>query len=305
MEVDRESMLALRSFAFDRLSAAAAVLDGSGVIVDTNEAWRLFAHLNDGSIQVTGPGNNYLTVCDRAAATGSDGAAAAAAGLRQILDGAREHFDLEYPCPSPTEDRWFMLRASLAPIAEGAGVVLFHVNMTAHKLLEDCLTGEAEHDALTGLPNRRSAARFAEDHLAEARITLSPVWALFLDLDGFKLANDTYGHHAGDELLVQVAARAHRAIRDEDLLCRFGGDEFVVVCPGVAQEDAFALAARLREVMSQPFQVGAEEVSIGASVGFASSTVDSTVDALFGAADAEMYLDKRRSTRRRGRAVAH
>jgi hypothetical protein len=111
-ERQRDQRLELRSFAFDRLSAIAAVLDGSGVIVDTNEAWRLFAHLNEASIGETGPGVNYLDVCDRAAVAGSPEAAAVATGLREILHGEREHFDVEYPCASPDEDRWFMMQAS-------------------------------------------------------------------------------------------------------------------------------------------------------------------------------------------------
>jgi diguanylate cyclase (GGDEF)-like protein len=299
MERQRAQRLELRSFAFDRLSAIAAVLDGSGVIVDTNEAWRLFGHLNDGPIRSTGLGVSYLDVCDRSAASGADGAAAAAAGLRQILDGERERFDLEYPCASPTEDRWFRLQASSAPVADGAGVVLFHVNMTARKLLEDCFVAQAEHDELTGLSNRKAAVRYVTEQLVEARVTGDPMWVLFLDLDGFKSVNDTYGHHAGDELLVQVAARAHRAIRDGDLLCRFGGDEFFLACPRLDQIGAAALAARLRDVMSRPFQVGAAEVSIGASVGLASSHAESTVDSLLRTADTEMYIDKARQPRHR------
>jgi diguanylate cyclase (GGDEF)-like protein len=298
-EHERAQRLELRSFAFDRLTAIAAVLDESGVIVDTNEAWRLFAHLNDGSIRSTGPGVNYLDVCDRAAACGAGGAAAAAAGLREILDGAREHFDLEYPCASPNEDRWFLLQASSAPVANGAGVVLFHVNMTARKAIEDRLAVDAERDELTGLPNRRSAARFVNEQLADAEIARHPVWALYLDLDGFKSVNDTYGHHAGDELLVQVAARARRAVRDGDLLCRLGGDEFFLACLGLDHAGATALAGRLRQVMSLPFQVGAAEVIIGASVGLASSHPDSTVDSLLSAADIEMYVDKGRRARHR------
>ena len=294
MELDLEQTLALRSFAFDRLSANAVVLDDAGVIVDTNEAWRLFAHLNDGPIRTTGPGVNYLDVCDRAAASGTAGAATTAAGLRAILHGESEHFDIEYPCPSPAEDRWFMLQASSAPVADGAGIVIFHVNMTARKMLEVRLASEAEHDELTGLPNRRSAVRFVEEQLADARITMAPVWAFSMDLDGFKSVNDTFGHHVGDELLVQVALRARRAVREEDLLCRFGGDEFLLVCPGLTEEQAAKLAMRFREVMSEPFQVGADEVSIGASVGFASSVDYPTVDPLLRAADAAMYVDKRR-----------
>ena len=294
IERQQAQRLELRSFAFDRLSAIAAVLDDAGVIVDTNEAWRLFANLNDGSSRTTGIGVNYLKVCDRAAASGTSGAAAAATGLRAILDGERDHFDLEYPCPSPEEDRWFMLQASSAPVAGGAGIVLFHVDMSARRLLEDRLIGEAEHDELTGLPNRRSAIRYVTAELAAARVSGVPVWVLFLDLDGFKSVNDAYGHHVGDELLVQVAARARRAVRAEDLLCRFGGDEFLLACPGIDEVGATALAARLREVMARPFQVAAAQVLVGASVGLARSDTDSTIESLLSAADAEMYVDKRR-----------
>ena len=300
-ERQRAQRLELRSFAFDRLSAIAAVLDDSGVIIDTNEAWRLFAHLNDGPIESTGPGVNYLDVCDRAAASGTIGAAATAAGLRAILAGEHEHFDLEYPCASPNEDRWFMLQASAAPVDGGAGVVLFHVNMTARKVIEERLSAEADHDELTGLPNRRAAVRFVREQLADAEISHAPMWVLYFDLDGFKSVNDTYGHHAGDELLVQVAARARRAIREGDLLCRFGGDEFFLACPDLDEVGATALAARLRHVMSLPFQVGATEVVIGASVGLASSHAGSTIDSLLISADTEMYLDKSRGERHRGR----
>ncbi|MEO5840436.1 MAG: GGDEF domain-containing protein [Acidimicrobiales bacterium] len=287
-----ERVLELRSFAFDRLSAIAAVLDDGGVIVDTNEAWRLFSHLNGGSARTTGLGVNYLGVCDRAAAAGCEDAAEIAVGVRQILAGDRQRLDHDYPCASEIEDRWFMLSAAAAPVANGAGIVLFHVDVTARKLLEQRLCAESEHDELTGLPNRRSAVRYIEQHLAESRITGALLWVLFFDLNGFKAVNDTYGHHAGDELLVKVAARARRALRQGDLLSRFGGDEFVVVCPGLTSEGAEAIARRLTDAMAQPFQFGASEVSITTSLGLACSKPESTVDSLLKAADAQMYRQK-------------
>lgn len=284
--------MALRSFAFDRLNAIAAVLDGTGAIVDTNEAWRLFAELNDGSERTTGEGVNYLNACDRAAEAGVGDASTVSDGLREILAGTRTHFAHEYPCPSPTEDRWFMLQASSAPVAGGNGVVLFHVDFTAQKLREDRFVAAAEIDELTGLPNRRAAVRLISEHLALAKTTGAPLIVHFLDLDRFKAVNDTYGHHIGDELLVKVAVRARRALRDQDQLCRLGGDEFVLVCPALGHDGATALSARLRHVMSEPFQFGAEQITIGVSVGFNESALDSTVDQLLGGADAQMYLDK-------------
>ncbi len=290
-DVERPAdLLALRSFAFDRLGAIAAILDDTGTIVDTNAGWRLFTHLNDGAPERTGRGVDYLASCDRAAANGSSHASDAAAGLRQILAGERDHFDLEYPCPSPTEDRWFMLQAASAPVADGGGVVLFHVDISARKLREIELTTQAEYDDLTGLPNRRAVTSFIQRHLTSVD---EPLWLLFVDLDGFKAVNDTYGHHVGDELLVKVAARARRTVRQGDLLCRLSGDEFVLACPGIGDDRASEIATRLRDVMAEPFQVGAAQVRIGASVGVASSDPTSTVASLLSSADSAMYLDKR------------
>jgi hypothetical protein len=135
-----------RWYAFELFGAASAVLDASGVVVDTNEAWRMFATLNGARPGTTGAGMNYLRVCDRAYNSGVRSAGAVAAGLRSILRGERLTFELEYPCPSPIEDRWFRLYASTAPVQNGAGVVLFHVNLTAGKLLEQRLGQERGHE---------------------------------------------------------------------------------------------------------------------------------------------------------------
>ncbi len=290
--------VALRSYAFDRLGACAAVIGADGTILDTNEAWRLFAHLNGGSNTGTGRGVNYLSTCDVAADAGVDGAATVAAALREILSGDREHLEFEYPCPSPIEDRWFLLSASSAPVDAGAGAVLFHVDMTAHKLMTDRLLTFAETDLLTGLPNRRVAIRTIEEQLALVEVEGRPVSVLYIDINDFKRVNDRYGHHVGDELLAKVASRTSRAVRESDRLCRMGGDEFVLVCPELASGQASALAERLRIVMSEPFQIGATEVSTGVSVGVASSSSGSTVDSLLQAADAAMYVDKARRLRR-------
>jgi len=290
--------LSVRAAAFDRLGAMVAVLDGSGLIVDTNESWRLFARLNGGSPTSTGPRINYLEVCDRAAAEGSPTASIVAAGLRDVLAGEREQFDVEYPCPSPTENRWFRLQASSAPVIDGAGLVVFHVEITAHKAQFDRLAALASEDELTGLPNRRSAVEHLDVQLADASARGEAVWVLYLDVDDFKSVNDRHGHHVGDQLLVKVAERARRVVRNADLLCRFGGDEFVVVCPGITRDGVVELASRLRTVMAKPFQVGALELRTSISVGFASSAEASTTDSLVETADARMYVDKRRTSRR-------
>jgi diguanylate cyclase (GGDEF)-like protein/PAS domain S-box-containing protein len=284
----------IRAAAFDLLGACAVVLDGNGVIVDTNESWRLFTHLNDGDPNATGIGTNYLAVCDRAAAAGIAGAATVAIGLRQILAGGRLRMDHEYRCPSPTEDRWFLLQASAAPIADGNGAVVFHIDITSHKLLSERLVTLANHDALTGLPNRRSAVQYLDEQLGAARLDAESVWVFYIDLNGFGDINERYGHHVGDELLCKVAVRARGILRKTDRLCRYGGDEFVVICPALGRPGVLALASRMRQLMDEPFQIGEMEVRCGASVGYAESDADSTVDTLFASAEQQKSRDKRR-----------
>jgi diguanylate cyclase (GGDEF)-like protein/PAS domain S-box-containing protein len=284
----------MRALAFDLLGAPAVILDGGGVIRDTNTSWRLFTRLNDGDPELTGVGVNYLAVCDRAASAGVVGAAQVADGLREIFAGTRLRMGFEYPCPSPTEDRWFRLQASAAPVADGTGAVLFHVDMTAHRLLSNRLEELADDDALTGLPNRRSAIRYLDEQLGLARASGQMVWVHFMDLNGFKSVNDRYGHHAGDELLCKVAVRASRERRPLERVCRFGGDEFVLISPGSDRSAAIHTAARLRALMREPFQIGEIEVHSSLAVGFAGSGPASTVDSLLEDADREMYLDKRK-----------
>jgi diguanylate cyclase (GGDEF)-like protein len=131
------------------------------------------------------------------------------------------------------------------------------------------------HDALTGLPNRALFLEQADAAIADWRRkrqngTAGTVAALFLDLDGFKPVNDTYGHAAGDALLKQVAARLVDATRPEDFVSRFGGDEFLVLCRGVrSPEDAGAVADRIRQYLTEPFHLGDRTVSIDVSVGIA------------------------------------
>jgi len=290
---DRQSgasgdLLAVRSFAFERLNANAVVLDKRGVIIDSNETWRLYAHLNDGASSSTGIGVSYLGVCDRATGSGADVASAVAAGLRQIIAGDRTRFDLEYPCDSPSESRWFRLQASSAPVSRGTGVVVLHVDITASKLRELQLEVLVERDPLTGLPNRAAARRCLAGLLADSAAQC-PTTVMFVDLDGFKSVNDTFGHHVGDELLARVSSRLRHAVRADDMVCRFGGDEFVLVCSDLTPADATSIADRIGTVMRQAFQIGADVVHIGASIGCSTSTPGCSAESMLREADAAMY----------------
>jgi diguanylate cyclase len=154
----------------------------------------------------------------------------------------------------------------------------------------------ADHDALTGLPNRRMFVERLDREFSPAAETV----VMYLDLDGFKAINDEYGHAAGDAVLVEVARRVRAAIRRDDLPVRLGGDEFAVLCPGLDTAAGHALAERLVAAVAEPILFGAHELRVGASVGMSGARGCGSGGELIARADHAM-LDAKRAGR--GRAV--
>jgi diguanylate cyclase (GGDEF)-like protein len=157
------------------------------------------------------------------------------------------------------------------------------------------LRHQALHDALTGLPNRVLALDRAEQMLARARRRQIPVAALYVDIDGFKHVNDTFGHAAGDELLRVLAMRLSGAIREGDTAARLGGDEFVILVEGSTLDAGPELVAeRLLEVLRQPYDMNDQfgrQLSITASVGIALGE-RASADELLRDADVALYKAK-------------
>ncbi|MBP0048681.1 sensor domain-containing diguanylate cyclase [Marinobacterium sp. AK62] len=149
-------------------------------------------------------------------------------------------------------------------------------------------------DPLTGCENRRSLLQKTQllaDLYPRSGIGFS---MLFIDLNHFKQVNDTYGHHVGDMLLIEAAARLGAHVRKSDTLARNGGDEFILLMPGTRCRDAKALAAKIESVMSEPFAMGDQEIFISASVGFAVFPDEAkSADQLINLADTRMYSRKR------------
>jgi diguanylate cyclase (GGDEF)-like protein/PAS domain S-box-containing protein len=153
------------------------------------------------------------------------------------------------------------------------------------------------HDSLTGLPNRLSFVDALGESLDKAAISGSPVGILFLDLDHFKLINDSLGHHAGDALLRAVAPRLRSHLRPGDVVARFGGDEFGILIDRLADEgEAVAIADRVASAFTQPFSLDGVDHFVSASIGVAVSRAseERTVNAelLIRDADAAMYRAK-------------
>jgi len=152
----------------------------------------------------------------------------------------------------------------------------------------------ATHDALTGLPNRRLLGDELQRAIAGAKERSGKFAVLFIDLDRFKSINDSLGHSAGDELLVNVADRLRLVCRGEDLLAHSSGDEFVLVANDIVQtSDAVAVARRLLKSLDEPFTIASNKVYIDASIGISFYPEDGeTADELIDHADAAMYRCK-------------
>jgi diguanylate cyclase (GGDEF)-like protein len=171
------------------------------------------------------------------------------------------------------------------------GFVRTYTDITGRKRAEAQIIHLAQHDSLTGLPNRRLLA----DRLSEAIAHQGPGGAVLLvDLDRFKNVNDRHGHAFGDRVLVQAANRMRGIVPEADLVARIGGDEFCVLQAAQAEpETAEALARELVRLLSEPYGIEGEEVVLGASVGIARYPADGTsVDRILTRADTALYRAK-------------
>jgi diguanylate cyclase (GGDEF)-like protein len=195
-------------------------------------------------------------------------------------------------------ERSFLLTEGIIAIAVllagGFPGLIVYRKMIAHRAAEAEALFLAEHDSLTGMPNRKRLGEAAKAALAWTRRNQSYVAALLVDLDRFKEINDNFGHAAGDEVLRLLAMRLNSAIRDEDMAARLGGDEFVILQVGMTQPiGAGSLADRLMKILSEPYDVGDSQVMCGASIGIAVAPTDAQEwDALLSCADTALYKAK-------------
>jgi len=169
------------------------------------------------------------------------------------------------------------------------------LSISNRRLQEAALT-----DPLTGLPNRRQAIESLQAEWATAMRHNRAFSVMIVDLDGFKTINDTHGHDVGDMALRQAAESLRGALRTQDLICRTGGDEFLVLCPDTDLKSAMLVAERLRvAVQARPIDTGGPQIFLTASVGVAMRLPDMDgVDALIKCADDGVYRAKQRGRNR-------
>jgi len=183
------------------------------------------------------------------------------------------------------------------------GLVLTLRNVSAHKALESQLRHQAFHDSLTELANRALFGDRVEHALTRTDRADTDIAVLFVDLDDFKTINDSLGHSAGDELLIEVARRLRQAVRPADTVARLGGDEFAILLEDLAGDgDATAVATRIQEQLDSPITLDERELTVRASIGIAiGGTREEGADELLRNADMAMYMAKR--SRKTGYAV--
>ena len=179
------------------------------------------------------------------------------------------------------------------------GIVLNSRDITERKALEEKLSHQAFHDTLTGLPNRNSLTGHLRQALSTAKRHGTTTAVLFVDLDNFKVINDSLGHEAGDRLLVSVSERLQACVRPEDVVARFGGDEFVVVVEAAGEAaageaDAAGMASRIEtEFAREAFTFGEHESFVSTSIGISlSKSGTESPEDLLRDADAAMYEAK-------------
>lgn len=193
---------------------------------------------------------------------------------------------------------------SISAIRDEAGtishyVAVFH-DITDLKRSEERLTYQAYHDALTGLPNRLLLIDRMRKAISHAHHHGHHVAVAFLDLDNFKTVNDSLGHKVGDLMLAEAARRLKRAIREDDTVARFGGDEFVLMLEeATSEQDAFTLASRVLQVFNRPFIVEGHEIHVSPSVGITMYPGDGEdADTLIRNAEVAMYVAKEQGKNR-------
>ena len=283
-EVEREDALRQAAVVFEAAADAILILNTQGQVTTANPAFARLTGWTNADIRGRHP-NEFLH-----ARRGSD---------RELLNNTPIDFlgHAEVVCLRH-DGSSFPAWEHVAPVRDEQGAITHRVltftDISALRLAEGRVRHLAYHDPLTGLGNRNQLRELLASLTSDAPDAASAWVLMFIDLDGFKVINDSLGHDLGDALLICVAERIRAVLRQGDEAIRLGGDEFVILVQCQREDEADGLAGRLLELMRQPIDLGTgASVQVSASMGMATYPRDgATADALLRSADIAMYAAK-------------
>lgn len=272
------------------------LLDSHGVIVHANPEWFRLVE----AMQLAGDGyqagGDYLAASLSGWGSGLPEIVSHGVSIAAILQGGGQETAAIYSWKIGGERRWFRVSALPLQCLAGSGILVLHCEITADVRFQESLARQAFFDALTDLPNY---ALF-NDRLSQAIVHSSrsgdPLAAMFVDVDEFKAINDTYGHLAGNCVLVEVARRLSGCLRECDTVARLGGDEFGVLLPDMGTRSAAAhVADKMLSALAFPFAIhDGRQFQLTASIGIAFYPEDGmSLDSLMHCADQAMYRSKK------------
>jgi diguanylate cyclase (GGDEF)-like protein/PAS domain S-box-containing protein len=246
-----------------------ALADRAPIAIFSSESGLRLAYVNNSFADLYGERAEQLAGMGWLGQVHVDDRPAVVAAMTRVLEGQPQELPLRVV---RTDGQERAVLARIVPVPDSrrdAGFVGTFEDVTERQAWEASLAHQASHDPLTGLLNRRRLLELLTEELrSRAAPGAGQPALLFLDLDDFKVVNDSLGHHAGDQLLLHVAHRLRGAVRDVDVVSRFGGDEFAVLCRGVADEQAAVeVARRLLEAVTGPVQLGSTTVAVSGSIG--------------------------------------
>ncbi len=297
----------------DSVTSPMVVLDGNGQILRTNPAWTQLLSSPAHTPAAEAADHGDTTAADAAPVSASVEYLSAmkpyvrtsheelADALWEVLRGDSETMETDVAFEDVQHRRWYSVRATRLRGRRG-GAVVIHADITERKRSHEDLELKATRDNLTGLLNRMAFMTELEAALRQARTNETSVGLIYLDLDGFKPINDTYGHAAGDNVLREVARRITAAVRTSDRVARVGGDEFVILVHPVPESRVVeSTATRILRALEKPVHLDESRTSgltgnVLASIGvaFTEAPLDTSGADLLERADQAMYVSKQR-----------
>jgi diguanylate cyclase (GGDEF)-like protein len=275
---------------YNAMSAHTAILDDAGIITSTNKSWQEFAKRNGYHNDPAMVGQLYV---DMVAAMYqlNDQISVLKQGIQAVITGSISYYEYEYDCNDCNQQHWFIMR--ILPVISSKPFIIIATHEDVTKIKQGLLELDrlSTTDKLTQLYNRTKLDNALSEEIKRAqRYTTQSLSIILTDIDHFKKVNDTFGHQAGDSALIQFSKILRENIRNSDIAGRWGGEEFLIICPHTDNTGATQLAEKLRKILAHS---NIEIVgNITASFGVAEFLSGDDADKLLGRADRALYKAK-------------